>query len=441
MLGFNHLPWYTAKAGEQSDVMNAASAILSAAAFSSRPTKNVRSASIHIHSDDEDIELDAASEFDITDVDGEVDSTAQSLAVGKKIAPGQPTVLPPVARAPSRPSTVGGRSTPGGTRQTNSELNQLAALRAKRAQENTVPTSITQFRMNYNQKQAQQKINVIKMLKGAVRSKRQMYGQSLSEMGDIFKAVDKDGGGTIDITEFRDGINRLGFGLSEPQIQEMIAVFDEDGNGEIEYKEFMDLVNTPIVDVSAIARVEWMSAREKIIKDENALKQQAYAAAMREANEATKALEAYAAEKLVQLKKAKQFKEEQLAREKREKLREEKRASRDGMVRRKQLRVEREERRLKVLLPVLESRREHRELSKKEWHLVQADESVRHRERQQQAWERGTALVRRQTMGRAQRHAERSINEKWNQTLNASLRTVQRQPSVYDERPRSVATM
>lgn len=44
------------------------------------------------------------------------------------------------------------------------------------------------------------------------------------------------GGGTIDTFEFRDGVSRLGLGLSEPQIQEMIECFDEDGNGEIEVR-------------------------------------------------------------------------------------------------------------------------------------------------------------------------------------------------------------
>eukprot|EP01052_Picozoa_sp_SAG31_P035031 SAG31_NODE_4172_length_3511_cov_1.676143_4_plen_134_part_00 len=99
--------------------------------------------------------------------------------------------------------------------------------------------SLSSFRLNSDQRLAQQKVNVIKNLKQAVAANRQLYGESLGNMDDIFRAMDKDGGGTVDTFEFRDGMARLGLGLSEVQIQEMIEAFDEDGNGEIEVPNMM----------------------------------------------------------------------------------------------------------------------------------------------------------------------------------------------------------
>ena len=171
-------------------------------------------------------------------------------------------------------------------------LTDLASLRAARAKEMEVPLSFSSFRMNYDQRLAQQKVNVIKMLKAAVSDgKRQLYGQTLTDMADIFSSIDVDGSGSIDVREFRDGIRRLGLGLTEPQIQEMVMAFDEDGNGEIEHKEFMALVTAPIINVSAIARQQWMAAREKAEEAEQRLKEQAYDVARQQAEAATNTLE------------------------------------------------------------------------------------------------------------------------------------------------------
>jgi len=66
--------------------------------------------------------------------------------------------------------------------------------------------------------------------------------------------------------------------------------------------------------------------------------------------------------------------------------------------------------------------------------MMQAEEMARRRELQQMAWERGTSMVRTQTLRKARRQAERSLVMRQNSALQGTIsRTMSR------ERPMSVA--
>ena len=49
--------------------------------------------------------------------------------------------------------------------------------------------------------------------------------------------MDTDRGGQVDLSEFVDGLRKLGFKLSPRQVKQVAKVFDADGNG-IDYDEF-----------------------------------------------------------------------------------------------------------------------------------------------------------------------------------------------------------
>ena len=66
--------------------------------------------------------------------------------------------------------------------------------------------------------------------------------------------------------------------------------------------------------------------------------------------------------------------------------------------------------------------------------MMQAEEMARRRELQQMAWERGTSMVRTQTLRKARRQAERSLVMRQNSALQGTIsRTMSR------ARPMSVA--
>ena len=71
---------------------------------------------------------------------------------------------------------------------------------------------------------------------------------------------------------------------------------------------------------------------------------------------------------------------------------------------------------------------------RREFQMMQAEEMARRRELQQMAWERGTSMVRTQTLRKARRQAERSLVMRQNSALQGTIsRTMSR------ERPMSVA--
>jgi len=65
------------------------------------------------------------------------------------------------------------------------------------------------------------------------------YGKYL-RMQAWFKAMDSDGGGTIDREELREHLHALGLSSHQRAIRETLQAIDQDGDGEITIVEFMD---------------------------------------------------------------------------------------------------------------------------------------------------------------------------------------------------------
>lgn len=86
----------------------------------------------------------------------------------------------------------------------------------------------------------------LKKFRGMNRLKRaaltmiagQMTDYSLKELKDMFKALDKDGDGTISIQEMREGMEKGNLKIPE-DLKLLMEQVDSDGSGEIDYTEFL----------------------------------------------------------------------------------------------------------------------------------------------------------------------------------------------------------
>jgi len=83
------------------------------------------------------------------------------------------------------------------------------------------------------------------MLANARMSPNSNAIQKISEMREAFAMYDADGGGTLDVNEIHNTMVELGQNVSRVQAQAMMDAVDDDGDGEIGFKEFLRMMHTP----------------------------------------------------------------------------------------------------------------------------------------------------------------------------------------------------
>mmetsp|Transcript_81012 Transcript_81012/g.185474 ORF Transcript_81012/g.185474 Transcript_81012/m.185474 type:complete len:430 (+) Transcript_81012:83-1372(+) len=66
--------------------------------------------------------------------------------------------------------------------------------------------------------------------------------QVIEKYTDMFRKIDKDGGGTIEKVELRPVFETLGLDLTEDQLEEVFEEVDADGSGTVEFDEFCCLL-------------------------------------------------------------------------------------------------------------------------------------------------------------------------------------------------------
>ena len=77
------------------------------------------------------------------------------------------------------------------------------------------------------------------VLNNMISGKRKLYGAMMRDAKSAFEAIDKDGSGSLDYSEFAAFLKRLGLGLREEQTVELATLMDADGSGEIDCDEFV----------------------------------------------------------------------------------------------------------------------------------------------------------------------------------------------------------
>ena len=72
----------------------------------------------------------------------------------------------------------------------------------------------------------------------AISSDRKAFGKVMLGLESVFKAMDKDGNGQIDMVEFWEGIQRFDLGITPIQWADLLGAFDDDVSNGIDYAEF-----------------------------------------------------------------------------------------------------------------------------------------------------------------------------------------------------------
>ena len=61
----------------------------------------------------------------------------------------------------------------------------------------------------------------------------------MSDLNNIFRALDTDFSGYISEIELKEGLSRVGLDLRHEEIKNLISTIDKAGNGKIDYSEFL----------------------------------------------------------------------------------------------------------------------------------------------------------------------------------------------------------
>lgn len=73
-------------------------------------------------------------------------------------------------------------------------------------------------------------------------AKKLKDSDSEEEIKQAFKVFDRDGNGTISVSELKSVMSSLGEKLTDGEIDAMIREADVDGDGEISYDEFVKMM-------------------------------------------------------------------------------------------------------------------------------------------------------------------------------------------------------
>lgn len=80
--------------------------------------------------------------------------------------------------------------------------------------------------------------DLIKEIKTKI-SEKTASGSGIRGMSKIFKAMDNNGNGLLDVDDFRWGLMDYGISLSKDEASQVLKHFDRDGNGNVDFNEFI----------------------------------------------------------------------------------------------------------------------------------------------------------------------------------------------------------
>lgn len=95
----------------------------------------------------------------------------------------------------------------------------------------------TKWRASIEKESTEQEIEKLKQ-----KFRAASYAGKCYDFRALFRKLDKDGGGTLDMTEFEDAVKKFLPTIARKQMKALIKAVDEDGNGEIDENEFVEFI-------------------------------------------------------------------------------------------------------------------------------------------------------------------------------------------------------
>ena len=91
----------------------------------------------------------------------------------------------------------------------------------------------------------------LRALKKAISKRRTLYGRRLdpSKLQDVFSLLDRSHDGHVDETELKLALKRLDIYLSEKQEHKLFRAIDRNADGLIQLSEFRYLMNTAVSNI------------------------------------------------------------------------------------------------------------------------------------------------------------------------------------------------
>lgn len=69
----------------------------------------------------------------------------------------------------------------------------------------------------------------------------------IKSLGKIFRAMDNNSNGNLDVEDFRWGFIDLGLNLTQEEAQQLLEHFDRDKNGTVNFDEFLRTLKVSII--------------------------------------------------------------------------------------------------------------------------------------------------------------------------------------------------
>jgi Ca2+-binding EF-hand superfamily protein len=169
----------------------------------------------------------------------------------------------------------GGGSRPGTRESARSpkRSGEQASVASREGTSRAVPAGVALL-LTGKERHAREVEAIFHVIRETMKSQRTIFGHQADTARKAFRAIDRDGNGSIDREEFGAAVLRLGLGLGSEQVDTLMQAMDLDKDATIEYEEFLRLLGLEFdqsaeAEAADAAREEAKSSRQSTRREAN----------------------------------------------------------------------------------------------------------------------------------------------------------------------------